>query len=186
MLHIYLATLDSEEERTSLEKIYNDHKSAMLSAALSVVRKQEKAEDAVQDAIISLIKHKDDLFQLPHSQLRSKLVIFTKNKCIDMLRKDNRIHDVQIDDMEDVIGTGGASLEDQVILSDEYETMKKKIAALDEPSRLVLEMRYILDMTYKEIGEEMGITAKHVDTKIMRAKEKVRKLIEKRGGQIER
>jgi RNA polymerase sigma-70 factor (ECF subfamily) len=38
-------------------------------------------------------------------------------------------------------------------------------------------MKYYYSMTYKEIGEKLGMTPKHVDTKIMRAKEKVRKLI---------
>lgn len=40
-------------------------------------------------------------------------------------------------------------------------------------------MKYILSMSYKEIGEELGMTPKHVDTRIMRAKEKVRRLMEK-------
>ncbi|OPZ92186.1 MAG: RNA polymerase factor sigma-70 [Firmicutes bacterium ADurb.Bin419] len=40
-------------------------------------------------------------------------------------------------------------------------------------------MKYILNMSYKEIGEELSMTSKHVDTRIMRAKEKVRKLMEK-------
>ena len=40
-------------------------------------------------------------------------------------------------------------------------------------------MKYIQSMSYKEIGEELEITPKHVDTRIMRAKEKVRKLMEK-------
>lgn len=46
-------------------------------------------------------------------------------------------------------------------------------------------MKYILNMSYKEIGEELGMTPKHVDTRIMRAKEKVRKLIKKDVNYIE-
>jgi RNA polymerase sigma-70 factor (ECF subfamily) len=46
-------------------------------------------------------------------------------------------------------------------------------------------MKYFLGMTYKEIGEELGISPKHVDTRIMRAKEKVRRLIAEGGESIE-
>lgn len=53
------------------------------------------------------------------------------------------------------------------------------MGSIDEISRQVLIMKYIQSMSYKEIGEELGMTAKHVDTRIMRAKEKIRKLIGK-------
>ena len=59
--------------------------------------------------------------------------------------------------------------------------MLKCIAELDETSRLVLLMKYVQGLSYKEIGKALGMTAKHVDTRIMRAKQKVRKLIEMRG-----
>ena len=49
---------------------------------------------------------------------------------------------------------------------------------IDEISKQVLVMKYLLNMSYKEIGEELGMTPKHVDTRIMRAKAKVRKLME--------
>jgi len=40
-------------------------------------------------------------------------------------------------------------------------------------------MKYVLGMSYKEIGDKLNMTTKHVDTRILRAKEKVRKLTER-------
>ncbi|WP_418884580.1 sigma factor-like helix-turn-helix DNA-binding protein [Anaerocolumna aminovalerica] len=40
-------------------------------------------------------------------------------------------------------------------------------------------MKYVLGISYKEIGEKLNMTPKHVDTRNLRAKEKVRKLVEK-------
>ena len=40
-------------------------------------------------------------------------------------------------------------------------------------------MKYVLGISYKEIGEKLSMTPKHVNTRIYRAKEKVRKLVEK-------
>ncbi len=50
---------------------------------------------------------------------------------------------------------------------------------LDDISKQILEMKYIIGMSYKQIGEALNITPKHVDTKIMRAKVKMRKLLSK-------
>jgi len=181
MLAIYLALLENEDEQSSLAEIYEKHKTEMLMCALRITRNKEMAEDAVHNAFLSIIAHKEKLFQLSGKDLRAKTIIITKNKCIDLLRKHNYYADVSLDDMENITKSDVTSIEDQIVFLDEYEALRKHIASLDEVSRLVLEMKYIFGMTYKEIGEETGMTVKHVDTKIMRAKAKVRKLIEEGG-----
>ena len=47
VLPIYLLMLDNEEERATAAKIYEEHKSAMLKYALSMIPNKEMAEDAV-------------------------------------------------------------------------------------------------------------------------------------------
>ena len=181
MLAIYLAMLDNEEEPDKIADIYNNHKQAMLRKALSLVNNREMAEDAVHNAFLAVIKDKEKYLALAGRDLRVLLIVITKNKCIDLLRQRNQFVDNQIDDMDDILIANNASVENQIILLDEYDSIKKYLAMLDDTSRLVLEMKYILGMTYKEIGKELGMTAKHVDTKIMRAKDKVRRLDEKGG-----
>ncbi|NLN66397.1 MAG: hypothetical protein GX144_13535, partial [Clostridiaceae bacterium] len=48
-----------------------------------------------------------------------------------------------------------------------------------ETSKQVLIMKYVFGMSYKEIGKKLNMTSKHVDTRILRAKGKIRKLAEK-------
>jgi len=164
-----------------MTEIYEKNKSVMLRYALKITNNKETAEDAVHDAFLSTIKHKEKYFALPGRDLRNLLVIITKNKCIDLLRKGNAFIDEPIDEMENTIPSEDIPIEEELILSEVYELIKKHVASLDEKSRLVLEMRYLCDMSYKEIGEQLGITPKHVDTRIQRAKEKVRKMV---GGEL--
>jgi len=172
-----MAMLDDEKDKASLAGIYENNKTDMLRFALSITGNKEMAEDAVHDAFISIIMHKNKLFALSSKEIRARAILITKCRCIDLLRKSNRYADDPIEDMMYSIEDETIPVEENVILIDEYESIKKHVATLDESSRLVLEMKYILGMSYKEIGDEMGITAKHVDTKIMRAKAKVRKLV---------
>jgi len=182
LLAIYLAMLDNEDDKNRLAQIYEDHKSVMLRYALSITQNREMAEDAVHNAILSIINHKDKLFAFSFRELRATIIIITKNRCIDLLRKEKKVSFEQIDEMDAVLTSKDITVEGQVLLLDEYNSIRKHIASLDEISQLVLEMKYISGMTYKEIGAELDMTAKHVDTKIMRAKAKVRKLME-RGGE---
>ena len=185
MLAFYLAALDTEAERAKLVEIYNEHKYLMLRYACKIVGNETIAEDAVHNVILALIKHKEKYFSLEGKTLRNKLVIMTKNKCIDLLRQRNAFIAESIDEMEDVLVQEEIPVEEQIIQNDQYERIKRHMASLDEVSKLVLELKYLLGMTYKEIGEELDMTAKHVETKIMRAKEKVRKLVSKGGDSIE-
>ncbi|MDR2599287.1 MAG: sigma-70 family RNA polymerase sigma factor [Oscillospiraceae bacterium] len=174
---LYLAMVDNDADRFNLSMIYDEYKNYMLKYALYITRNKEHAEDAVHDAFLSIIKHKDRLFRFTKNELRNQVIIITKNKCIDLLRKKGYSNEDSIEDIENIVKTDDRLIEDQIILADEYETVRKYVASLDESSKLILEMKYVLGMTYKEIGVELGMTAKHVDTKIMRAKAKVRKLM---------
>lgn len=186
MLFVLLSALETEAERSKMSEIYENHKSEMLRYAMSITKNKEAAEDAVHNAFLAVIKHKEKLFSLSRRDLRIQIVIITKNKCIDLLRKQGRLAEDPIDDVEYTLESTDMPIEERIIFTEQYETLRKHIAALDETSRLALEMKYLLGMTYKEIGEELGMTAKHVDTKIMRAKAKVRKLISEGGNADER
>jgi len=171
--------LDSETDRENMAQIYEAHRAELLIRATKITINKEMAEDAVHNAFLSIIKHKDKLFRLSKRELRAQLIIIVKNKCIDLLRQRDYFSDESIDDMKHTVESDDLPVEDKIISAESYEAIREHMAKLDEQNLLVLEMKYIRGLTYKEIGEEMGITAKHVDTKIMRAKNKVRKLLEK-------
>ena len=179
MLVYYLTALDTVSDQKKMAEIYEEYEPIMLRYAIKITKSKEMAEDAVHNAFLAIIKHKEKYFSLSCRDLSTQIVIITKNKCIDLLRSQNRFVADQIDDMEDLLIANDSPIEDQIILSDEYEFILEQVASLDEVSRSVLEMKYILGLSYKEIGEQLNMTPKHVDVKIMRAKEKVRKIVAK-------
>jgi len=184
MFPICLSMLESEEERIKMSEIYEKYKPLMLRYALKLIQNEAAAEDAVHDAFLALIKHKKKYFSFSCTDLRIPIVIITRSKCIDRLRKANLITPENIDGMEHLLKSGDISIEEQIMLSEEYEALVNHVSKLDEMSRLILEMRYILGMSHKEIAEELNINASHINKKITRAKAKIRKLSAKEGGPI--
>jgi len=168
-----------------MEEIYYAHRHVMLRYALKISSNVAMAEDAVHNVFLAIIKHKEKYFSLDGKDLRNKLIVMTKNKCIDLLRMKNVFVDEPFEEMEDVLIPNENSIEEQIIQRDKYDALRTHIASLDEASRAVLEMKYLLGMTYKEISDELNITPKHVETKIMRAKVKVRKLVAQGGESVE-
>ena len=177
MLQFYLAVLDTDEERIKMSEIYETYQPLMLRYALKITQSQQLAEDAVHDAFLAIIKHKEKYFSKCCTDLRNSIVIIVKRKCIDLLRKTNPMVDEPIDDMEHLLKSEDTPIEEHIVLTEEYEMLRKHVSKLDETSQIILEMRYILGMSHKEISEELNMTLSHVNTKIVRAKAKVRKLI---------
>ena len=179
LLTIYLSMLDTEQERQKMTDLYEEHKYALLNYAMTIIRNQDMAEDAVHNAFISIIAKKEKYLNLDCMDFRRSAVIIVRNKCIDILRKQKPYANKSIEELEIFLESDEVPVYEQVIFESEYELIRKYMNSIDEISKQVLLMKYILNMSYKEIGEELGMTPKHVDTRIMRAKEKVRKLIGK-------
>lgn len=171
--------LETEQERDKMAEIYEEHRHALLKYALKITsHNQEMAEDAVHNAFISIINEKEKYFHLDSRDFRYLAVIIVKNKCIDLLRKERRYVDISMDELEIFLESNEKPIDEQVIISSEYAAIRRHMSSIDEISKQVLLMKYVLGMSYKEIGETLSMTPKHVDTRIYRAKEKVRRLVE--------
>lgn len=179
MLFIYLSMLDAEQEKQKVTDLYEEHKYVLMRYAVKITKNQEMAEDALHNAFISILQKKEKYLNLDYITFRKSAIIIVRNKCIDILRKQRPYSDVTIEDLEIFLLSDEKPIDEQVIFLSEYERICKYIRSIDEISKQVLLMKYMENMSYKEIGKQLGMTPKHVDTKIMRAKEKVRKLIKK-------
>lgn len=180
MLSFYIAMLETEQEKKRMSEVYEEHKHALLLYALKVTgNNQIMAEDAVHNAFVSIIKEKDKYLHLDSKNFRFVSVIIVRNKCIDLLRKEKRYADIPIEELEIYLESDEKSVEEQVVISSEYELVRRHMASIDEISRQVLVMKYSLGMSYKEIGESLNIASESIGIRISRAKEKVRKLVEK-------
>jgi RNA polymerase sigma-70 factor, ECF subfamily len=171
---------ENEQDNKRLEELYEEFRFDCINIALRITNNLMMAEDAVQDAFLAVIKHKDKMLTLNYGDFRKSIIIIVKNKCIDIIRKNKHLSSVSLEDVEYELRSEYLSVEIQVIRQEDFMYMLKCIAELDETSRLVLLMKYVQGLSYKEIGNVLGMTTKHVDTRIMRAKQKVRKLIEVR------
>ena len=89
MLLVYLAMLDTAEEKSIITNIYNQYLPMMKHIAYKILRNNESAEDAVQDAMIRIIEwihtEQPDLKQI---KLDSLIGIITRNVALDTRRKE--------------------------------------------------------------------------------------------------
>lgn len=103
MLTFYLQMLESDEDRSEFEKIYNKYRGRMYAIAFVILKNEHDAEDAVHEAFLSIIRHFRKISKMPCPDLEAYIVIIVENKAIDILRMRKRIIDIDyIDTMEGI------------------------------------------------------------------------------------
>jgi RNA polymerase sigma-70 factor (ECF subfamily) len=172
--------IESEQERYRIAEIYEEHKHALLLYALKVTGYNHTlAEDAVHNAFLSIIISKDRYLSIDSNKFQRLAFTIVRNKCIDLLRKEKPYVDITMDMLETFLESNEKTVVEQVMLQSEYDKIREYLMHIDETSKQVLIMKYVFGMSYKEIGKKLNMTSKHVDTRILRAKGKIRKLAEK-------
>jgi len=172
-------TVDREDDRLFLEGVYQEYHTLMYGMALRVTRDRTLAEDAVSDAMLSLMKKISLLRSLECNKLRSYVVITVRHAAISLLKKRRRepaAGDDALVNLED-----GFRVDEGALSRAGVEEIKQAVRTLPQRERDVMLMRYFREMTDEEIAREMGIQAVSVRVQLTRARKRLAAMLGKEG-----
>lgn len=178
---IFLEMLNSDEERTSFQTVYEDNYLKMYYVALNMLKDKQRAEDAVHNAFLKLAESYSDYMLYSKEKMRSLCVLMTKQKAVDMLRKDKFMDLIDLNDYEEEFISEEGKVIDSIVLNEEKAMLNGALAKLSDTSRIILELKYYHEFNNDKIAEILGITKKHVEVRLYRAKEALRKVIKETG-----
>lgn len=171
MLSFYFSILDTEEEKSKLEKLYYEYKSLMKYIALEILKDDYIAEDAVHNAFIKLTRHLNGIEEIKCHKTKSFLVIIIRNVSLNMLEKEKK--NAPADNIE-VISVS----DDKVFERIEALELCEKIKLLPDTYRDVLELKVYYDMSDKEIADILNISNSAVRKRLQRARNALLNLIQ--------
>ena len=176
MLFVCLAMCETEEEKTKFEKIYKEYKKHMFYTAYKILRNKHDAEDAVSKAFLVIVKNLKNISEVRCHKTMGYVVIIVENIAIDMYRKEKRHGTTPIDDVEYRL-VDGTSTEQLV----ESMVTRNVLSLLPSSYREVLMLKYMNGYKNAEIAEMLNITEENLRHRMMRAKNKLAKILEKEG-----
>ena len=101
MLIYYLSLLDTQAEKDLLETIYYEYRTRMKRLALNMLRNDEDAEDAVQQAFLRLINALNRIDDPYSDETKAFLMIVQKYACLDLLRTKKKQITYDLDEILD-------------------------------------------------------------------------------------
>lgn len=150
-------------------------KDKIFRLALRITLSRAEAEDIVQDVLIKVWNRRDDLAEVDSIEAYSLTVC--RNLSLDRLqRKEN--DNVNLDDAPPT-EADDAPPDLQMIRNERIDNIKRLIERLPIPQRVAMQLRDMEGKTYKEISAITGQTEEQVKVNIFRARQYIRKQIEK-------
>lgn len=164
MLQLYLAAVDSTEDKSLIEFLYTEYKQIMYKTAMSILHNDEDAEDAVHEAFLRVIKNISKFHRYSCNENVSYLVIIVRGIALNMLAKSNNTVTLSdnIPSEEDV--------EAKTEISITYEQVVKNIESLSPALKNIATLRWVNDLSEKEISEMLDMNINTVRSSISRAR----------------
>jgi RNA polymerase sigma-70 factor, ECF subfamily len=161
--------------RRTLESIYREHRQGLFTLALSITRRADAAEDAVQAAFVRLFRSP----ARPGGDATAYVFAAVRNAALDTLRRGNgasvpaaSIFNGQAADHRDPASAA--------IGRETHEAVRRAIESLPDSARQTVVLKLYAGLTFDQIAQTLGEPMGTVTSRYRRALDKLREqLIEK-------
>ena len=172
-------------DEDAYETLLRAYSGRMLAVARRFMGSEEDARDAVQEAFVSAFKAMDRFEG--DSRISTWLHRIVVNACLMKLRTRRRKPEESIDDLLprfaenghlEVSGTGWEGADALIEHRQTRELVRGAIERLPESYRTVLLLRDIEEFDTEQTAEALGLTKAAVKTRLHRARQALRQLLE--------
>ncbi len=162
-----------KKDKNALKEIYEEYVGYVYNVAFSMLKQKEAAEDITSELFIRLWERAEQYKAgVGH---KSYIATITRNMTIDYIRKNSKeflLWENEDDNEELEIPSNELTPEEEVVSSINVETA---LMSLKPVYREIVNMKVLLNMTFKEISEVMNIPIGTVSWNYQDAMKKLRR-----------
>ncbi|MBR1743601.1 MAG: RNA polymerase sigma factor [Lachnospiraceae bacterium] len=177
-----LFTLETEEEQSSFEILYEKTCRRLLYIARGILHNESDAEEIVQDVYVKWAGDFDRYREKSVEEMLRLGVVMTRNACIDLMRRRKSHTEIPIELRDEIFtgeerGTFRGDILDELISKERVSELAQAIRGLSEEEQLLLVLRYDEEYSYKEIAREMKMRTGTVKMRLYRVKRKLKEVL---------
>jgi len=162
-------------DRDALEKLYHEHFAKTYRTAYMVTGNTQLAEDATQEAFLKAFSNFNSLKEI--TKFGSWISVIATNCAIDILRKNKKI--IFTDNEEKYLNsTSENSPQDSWEKQETCQEVRNALLLLEPEDREILVLKYFNELSIQEIADLASLPSGTIKSRLFRAREKVRKLLQ--------
>jgi len=158
----------------ALADLYDRHARMLFSLALRIVREPSEAEDVLQE-VFSQAWRQADRFDNARGTVVGWLVTVTRSRALDRLRrKRSRPEAPHGDQVATEMVDPSASIDLQLVTTEQAERVRVALAALPDDQRVPLELAYYEGLSQSEIAATLTVPLGTIKTRMRQALRRLR------------
>ena len=160
-------------DQAALTELYGLYGQHIYNIAMHVLRNAAAAEEITQDIFFKLWNDPEQ-WNPEKGQLKSWLLVVTRYRAIDRLRREQRrptLNAIALDDLAYALGSGDAVGDAQ---HDNGQILRALLKELPADQRQVINLAFFRGMTHREIAEHLDVPLGTVKGRIRLGLEKLK------------
>lgn len=167
---VYIEYLLLKDDQQSFEQVLIIIQPKLLAFACSILKNQASAQDALQDSLIAIINGVNKLKD--HRKFHAWIYQVTRNKCLDMIRKNQKHNNTSdIDSIHEPMDSSGSRQRDTEI------DMMSTINRLPHKQKQVIHLFYYDGFNVIEIAQILNKPAGTVKSLLFDARQTLKQLL---------
>jgi RNA polymerase sigma-70 factor, ECF subfamily len=159
----------AQADEETLAALVSQYAGTLYRVAFSVLRNPSDAEDAVQEAFLRVLRHRDTLAEVRDQ--RVWLIRIVWNIVLDRKRRaKTRPETDDVDELTRVLPSDGLSAEAHAAAAQHHAHVLSCVEKLPAKERQVLMLSAFEELTSVEIASVLGITESSVRSRLFRAR----------------
>lgn len=155
-------------DKEAFSRVIIQNKESMYKTAIVILKNEDDAYDALQDALIKMYRNIQNLQNIETFKFWSRRIIV--NCCYDIINKNKKVIDI----------TTKLTVNYEETREDIYDcedSLVKTLEKIEPDLRLTATLYYYNDLSTKEIGEILQIPIGTVKSRLARAREKLYEIL---------
>ena len=180
MLAFYLSMIETENEKDKFERLYHQYGRLMKYTANKILHDDFLAEDAVHTAFLKIISNLHKIDENAICRTKGFVIIITENAAKSMYVNRKKIHAFSSEYAKNDVAYELSEFE-KLISDLSADTIADKIGTLSKQDSEILMLRYIHELTDKEISRLLDLKESTVRKRLERARRRLAETLEKEG-----
>src|SRR6188472_2852091 len=171
--HTLVAAVRRGDDR-AFEALYQRYHRRIHAYVFGMVKDHQRAEDVTQEVFVSALRRMRPIAFKPW------IYEIAKNACIDQFRRSKRAEEVSFDADEGLAPSDYGRLVSKEPVPDAAVAAKQQLdhvvgafGGLSEAHHEILVLRELEGLSYREIGERMGLSRPAVESTLFRARRRL-------------
>lgn len=179
MLYIYLAMLETPEDKQKMTELYMTYREYLLRVAYNILYDQDDAEDVLHKAFLRVAQNMPKMDEVSCPQTRNFLVTIVRGLAINLYKKRKKVVELSFEELDEI--KDDFEMEDRTVEEIGYEALHEAIEHLPDIHRVVLNLMYFRSFSTKEISKYLNLTEAAVKKRLERARHALQKILIEEG-----